>query len=149
ARLERALERAGLDAGAEHLLRLDLAAYLLSAGNAHAARADAERAAWLVPEHHRPWRLLADIYRRLGLTETADAAARRADRLVECGAAARIGAGAGPRPLPEEAYERVQRLVAEQLARHFFVATACDGSALTWLLRPLPARAEPGGAQPR
>ncbi len=149
ARLERGLDRSGLDSGAEHLLRLELAAYLLSAGNANAARADAERAAWLVPEHHRVWGLLAEVYRRLGLTEAAAAGVRRAEKLVECGEVPRVEDDGSPRPLPEEAYERAQRLAAEQLARRFFVAITCDGSSATWLLRPLPPPAPRVGGQPR
>jgi len=151
ARLEDALRRSDLDADAEHLLRLELAVHRLAAGDAAGARADAERAAWLVPEHHRPWVLLEEVYRRLGLDEAAGAAARRAQKLLECGEAARGGA-AGLRPLPEEAYDRIQRMLAEQLARHFFVTTACAGSDTIWLLRPLRSAATepaPGGGQPR
>ena len=124
-----------------------MAAYLLSAGSVNAARADAERAAWLVPEHHRVWPLLAEVYRRLGLAEAAEAATRRAERLAECADAVRANDGGSPRPLPEEAYERVQRRVAEQLARHFFVATTCEGSDVTWLLRPLQPPAPKAGAE--
>ncbi len=141
AKVESALERTGLHAGVEHLLRLERASHRRDAGDLDGARADAERAAWLVPEHYRPWVLLAEVYRALGLSEAAEAAARRARNLAECGEAIPPGGLGGARPLPAAAYARAQRLLADQVAGYFFVATACEGSAVTWLLRPL--------AQPR
>jgi len=136
-RVQAVLRADGLERGHEHLLRLELATHLARRGDLHASLREAERAAWLAPEHDRAWTLLAEAYRRLGRVEEAEAAGRRAERLGEC-AETMAAAGDGARPLPAAAYLPSQRSLAERIALSFFVAQACPGSSVTWLLRPLP-----------
>ena len=138
-RLSRALTQPGLAPGYEHLLRLELAIQLAARGRTAAAITEAERAAALVPEHHRPWALLAELYRRAGTdTERAAEAETRARALAACAELAAPPPASDLRPLPEAAYLPPQRAVAAALAHDFFVTVVCPGSGTTWLLRPPP-----------
>ncbi len=138
-RLSRALTQPGLAPGYEHLLRLELATQLAARGRTAAAITEAERAAALVPEHHRPWALLAELYRRASTdTERAAEADARARTLAACAELAAPPPVSELGVLPEAAYLPPQRAVAAALAHDFFVTVVCPGSGTTWLLRPPP-----------
>jgi tetratricopeptide (TPR) repeat protein len=63
AEIKRGLAVAGVTKGYEHLLMFELAQLLLARGNTDEAIAAGRRATELIPEHHRPWKWLAQAYR--------------------------------------------------------------------------------------
>lgn len=137
-RLNQALGRGGFGPGYEHLLRLELATQLAARGRAGPAITEAERATLLVPEHYRPWALLADLHRRQGDAERAAEAEGKARALAACAELAAPAVGQALHPLPDAAYMATQRTVAAALARDFFVTLVCSDSGVSWLLRPTP-----------
>lgn len=140
-RLADGLALPGLSAGYEHLLRLELAAHELRRGRLTEAVRQVEQAVALVPEHARAWLLLRSAYAKQGGAENAgkaEAAAQQAQTLSACSELTIDGAPGKARPLPYDAYLPAQRVLANAVARDFFVAVECPGSSTTWLLRPLP-----------
>lgn len=82
----RGLATPGISRGYRHLFLLELAQLYRARGNTQDAITAAEQAAALVPEHHRPWELLAQTYRSAhaeGWEQKAEAAQKKADAV--CG----------------------------------------------------------------
>ncbi|MDA2929702.1 ankyrin repeat domain-containing protein, partial [Acidobacteria bacterium AH-259-O06] len=92
-RLKNGLAIPGIAKGYQHLLLFELALQYGTLGNTEEAIAAAQKATELLPEHHRPWGFLAEVYRSSfieGWQQKAAAAERRASDLCSDPAARKI-----------------------------------------------------------
>jgi len=113
-RFRKGLGIAGIGKGFQHLFLFELALHYRARGNTEEAIAAAQRATELLPEHHRPWQFLAQIYRSSfieGWQQKADEADGKAKAL--CTDAAR------------------QKAVVEALASHFGIF-GCVSNRFLW-----------------
>ena len=106
---KRGLAIPGIAKGYQHLLLFELALQYRTRGNTEEAIAAAQKATELLPEHHRPWEFLAQIYRSSFLEDRKQKAAN-ADRKAQALCSDR----------------KAQKNLTRGLARHFFIF-GCQG----------------------
>jgi tetratricopeptide (TPR) repeat protein len=104
----------GIGIGYQHLFLFELAQIYRTQGKTEIAIATAEKAAALLPEHHRPWELLAELYGTItGRQQKADDARRKAEAACSNPQAARAVARALARDFNVFACEPGKLLAAD------------------------------------
>jgi Ankyrin repeats (many copies) len=79
--LKQGLAIPNIGKGYQHLLTFELALHSLHKGNVKEAITLAQNAIAILPEHHRPWQFLAQIYKKLGWEEKAAESEKQAQAL--------------------------------------------------------------------